>query len=244
MTRAKRIPITIATALVAVLALSAPASAQPEDGGAGDGDAPGDGTGDGAKDDGTSDADPVDTGKAAPPADEVDVDVEALRQQYLKLRDRLFRSRARAAAVASSLYSTKLTVKLKYTTGRFYSVTRTTIRLDGSNIYDDTEGNISNNNAPRFEGWVAPGRHVVSIRVEADGKDDQRFRSAIEDTFTVQAPPGHDLIISATAKDGGDIPYNWRKNKRGSYKLHVDVNIEAVKRREAKRDKKKVSKRK
>ena len=81
--------------------------------GAGDGD-DGDGEGDGGE------ATPDKTEE--PAAEEYDVD--ALRQQYLKLRDQLFRSRARAAAVASALYSTKLSVNLNYTTGRFYSVTR------------------------------------------------------------------------------------------------------------------------
>ena len=40
-----------------------------------------------------------------PPANEPDVD--SLRQEYLSLRDELFKSRARANAVASQLYSTR-----------------------------------------------------------------------------------------------------------------------------------------
>src|SRR5262245_24387348 len=63
-------------------------------------------------------------------------DVDALRQEYLKLRDELFASRARAAAVASALYSTKITIKLAYTTGRFYNIRRATVRLDGANVFD------------------------------------------------------------------------------------------------------------
>ena len=157
-------------------------------------------------------------------------DLDALRQEYLKIRDRLFRSRARAAAVASALYSSRLQVTLNYERARFYSVTRATIRLDGANIYDDTAGEIAKNTAPRFSGFIAPGRHVVTIRIEAVGKEDDRFVSTVENTFTVQAPAGHELRIDARAKDAGNIPYSWRKKQRGTYKLRLDVGVAAQKR--------------
>lgn len=175
-----------------------------------------------------------DTGAEAPAdtpaAGSGDIDVDALRQEYLKLRDRLFRSRARAAAVASAIYSSRVSVNLDYGSGRFYSIGRATIRLDGANIYDDTAGAIAQNKAPRFDGYIAPGRHVLSFRIEATGKDDERFTSAIENTIVIQAPAGKDLVVTAKAKDGGDIPYNWKKKERGSYKLHLDIDVKSVKR--------------
>src|SRR5687768_17118559 len=60
--------------------------------------------------------------KPAPaPADDAPA-VETLRKEYLKLRDRLFQSRARAAAVASTIYSSRLEIQLVYESGRFYNV--------------------------------------------------------------------------------------------------------------------------
>src|SRR5262249_45006394 len=56
--------------------------------------------------------------------DETGDDIDALRAEYLKLRDELYKSRARAAAVASALYSSKITIKLGYDTARYYSVDR------------------------------------------------------------------------------------------------------------------------
>jgi hypothetical protein len=175
---------------------------------------------------------------AEPPADEGD-DIDTLRQEYLKLRDELYQSRARAAAVASALYSTKITIKLSYGAGRFYTVGRATVRLDGASVYDDTEGAIASDDAVRFEGWIAPGRHVVSIRVEAAGKDDERFTSSTEASFVVLAVAGKDLTIVAKAKDGGDIPYEWKRGEHGTYKLSIDADVRTSDRPgEAKADKK------
>jgi hypothetical protein len=161
-------------------------------------------------------------------------DLQSLRAEYFKLRDRLFQSRARSSAVSSALYSTRLSVNLNYESGRYYTITRTTIRLDGANIYDDSDGAIASDKATRFQGFVAPGRHQISIRIEATGKDDERFSSVIENSFSVQAIKGKDLVVKADAKDDGNIAYKWSKKESGSYKLHLNVSVKS-----AKRDKKK-----
>ncbi|WP_428261829.1 hypothetical protein [Haliangium sp.] len=166
-------------------------------------------------------------------ADAEAIDIDALRQEYLSLRDELFRSRARAAAVASALYSTRLRVHLDYDSARFYTVTRSSLRLDGANVFDDSAGVIGADRVPRFEGFVAPGRHLIAVRIEAVGKDDERFSSIVENTFTVQAPAGKDVIVRIRARDAGDIPYSWQKQERGSYKLYLDVAIETAARAEA-----------
>ncbi len=163
-------------------------------------------------------------------------DLQSLRAEYFKLRDRLFQSRARSSAISSALYSTRLSVDLNYDTGRYYTITRATIRLDGANIYDDSEGTIASDKATRFEGFVAPGRHQISIRIEAAGKDDERFTSVTENSFVVQAIKGKDLVVKAQAKDDGNIAYKWSKKESGTYRLHLNVSVKSKKRAKKKSD--------
>lgn len=175
-------------------------------------------------------------GTEAPPAVSEADDLQSMRAEYFKLRDRLFQSRARSSAVSSALYSTRLSVDLNYETGRYYTITRATIRLDGANIYDDSEGSIASDKATRFEGFVAPGRHQLSIRIEATGKDDERFTSVIDNSFVVQAIKGKDLVVKAQAEDDGNIAYKWSKKETGSYRLHLNVSVKSVKRAKKKSD--------
>jgi hypothetical protein len=180
----------------------------------------------------------ADTAQDAPPAgesaegtvapDQEALDIDALRQEYLRLRDELFRSRARAAAVASALYSTRLRIHLDHDSARFYTITRSTVHLDGANVYDDTTGAIGADRAVRFEGYVAPGSHRIGVRIEATGKDDERFVTVIDNAFTLEAPAGRDVIVRIRARDAGDIAYAWEKKQRGSYKLALDVAVETV----------------
>jgi hypothetical protein len=152
-------------------------------------------------------------------------DVDTLRQEYLSLRDELFRSRARANAVASQLYSTRIQIRLTYTTGRYYSPVKSSVRLDGAVVYEDAKGSIAEDDGLRFDGYVAPGRHLVTFRVEAVGKDDDTFASVTESQITVKAVADKDLVVAAKAKDGGDIAYEWKKKEKGSYGLAIDVAV-------------------
>lgn len=158
------------------------------------------------------------------------VDVDALRQEYLQLRDELFKSRARASTISSQLYSTKVTIRFSFASGRHYGVNKATIRLDGASVFEDTEGAIASDDAVRFEGFVAPGRHVLTFRLEVTGKDDDRFTSANEAEVALQAVAGKDLVVTAKAKDGGDIAYAWKRGEKGSYGLGLDISVKAQKR--------------
>ncbi len=193
---------------------------------------------------GDADPDTSTAGKETPPettepaAAETPADVDVLRRRYLELRDKLFRSRARAQVVASALYSTRVEIKLHYKSGRHYTVNRATIRLDGANVYDDAEGKVSENKAVRFEGYIAPGRHRITIRIEATGKDDDRFTTATESTFVVIAVEGEDLTITARTEDDGDIAYKWQRKQEGNYRLALDIDVKSKARKGQKKKKK------
>ena len=163
----------------------------------------------------------------AKPAEGADVD--SLRQEYLALRDELFKSRARANAVASQLYSTRVQIKLTYTTARYYTPARSSIRLDGASVYEDAGGAIGGDDGIRFDGYIAPGRHLITFHVEATGKDDDSFTSTTESQIVVKAVAGKDLLVAAKARDSGDIAYEWKRSEHGSYGLGIDVAVKTAK---------------
>ena len=45
----------------------------------------------------------------------------------------------------------------------------------------------------------------------------------------IEAPAGQELVVRCKASDEGDIAYAWQRKSKGSYKLHLDVNVEAHK---------------
>ncbi len=157
-----------------------------------------------------------------------EVDVDSLRQEYLSLRDELFKSRARANAVASQLYSTRMTIKLTWGSERHYGVSKASIRVDGATVWEDSTGAIAKDDGIRFNGYVAPGRHLVTFHVEATGKDDDSFTSTTESQIVVKAVANKDLLITAKGHDSGDIAYEWKRSEKGSYGLGIDVGVKTV----------------
>ncbi len=155
-------------------------------------------------------------------------DVDTLRQEYLALRDELFKSRARANAVAGQLYSTRMQIKFTWGSARYYGVSKASIRLDGATVYEDATGAIAGDDGVRFDGYVAPGRHLVTFHVEATGKDDDSFTSVTESQIVVKAVANKDLMVSAKGKDNGDIAYEWKKSEKGSYGLGIDVTVKSI----------------
>lgn len=172
------------------------------------------------------------TGTAEPPegdkGNQKEADVDALRQEYLTLRDELFKSRARANAVAGQLYSTRMTIKFTWGSARYYGVSKASIRLDGATVYENATGAIATDDGVRFDGYVAPGRHLITFHVEAIGKDDDSFTSATETRVVVKAVGNKDLVIAAKGHDNGDIAYAWKRGEKGSYELGIDVAVKTV----------------
>jgi hypothetical protein len=160
---------------------------------------------------------------------EKEPDVDSLRQEYLSLRDELFKSRARANAVASQLYSTRITIKFTWASARYYGVSKASVRLDGATVYEDAGGAIAGDDGVRFDGYVAPGRHLVTFHVEASGKDDNSFTSSTESQVVVKAVAQKDLVVAAKAHDSGDIAYEWKRSEHGSYGLGIDVAVKTAK---------------
>jgi hypothetical protein len=189
---------------------------------------------------GTTPAQPVGTTPAQPagtaptekeepaPKEGKEVDVDALRQEYLSLRDELFKSRARANAVASQLYSTRMSIKFTWGSDRHYGVSKASIRVDGATVFEDSTGVIAKDDGIRFNGYVAPGRHLVTFHVEATGKDDDSFTSSTESQIVIKAVANKDLVIAAKGHDNGDIAYEWKRSEKGNYGIGIDVSVKSV----------------
>lgn len=175
---------------------------------------------------GTTPADTPQTDEAK--GDGKEADIDTLRQEYLSLRDELFKSRARANAVAGQLYSTRMQIKFSWGSARHYGVSKASIRLDGATVFEDATGSIATDDGVRFDGYVAPGRHLITFHVEATGKDDDSFTSATETQVVVKAIGNKDLLVTAKGRDSGDIAYEWKRSEKGSYGLGIDVNVKSV----------------
>ena len=152
-------------------------------------------------------APPPPKAETPPPAPTIaDKDLDKLRIEYETLRDSLFRSRARAATVAGAMFSTKLTVGLRWKATRHYLVKHAQIRLDEAQVWDSGDKALGDDAIKAAEQSVAPGRHDLTIRLEIRAKDNDKLGYVSEHTFALDVPENKKTFVDLVADEDGDLP--------------------------------------
>ena len=161
----------------------------------------------------------------APPPVPATIDVAKLRAEYDKLRDALFRARARAELVEEGVYASKLGAKIRWKGAPDFILRRAEVKLDGNSIWDSGEKPLVDEQIKVSERPIKPGMHGVTIRLEVrPGKKSEKEHEGIgyeiEHSFMVNVPDGKRTTIEITADDDGDLP---------EYEPEIEVEIESEK---------------
>jgi type IV secretory pathway VirB10-like protein len=164
-----------------------------------------------------------------PKPDKVSIDLEALSNEYHQLRDELFRSRAKAEMVGKSLYKTRLVATFQYRAQRAWPLKKVTLKLDDQPVADQDSPNASDDPIKIFEGFVAPGRHRLSLRVECGATGDPNQSYTAEGAFVVETVDGKQARVKLSVDETGDGPQALAKNKSGSFDVRVRGDVATLK---------------
>jgi hypothetical protein len=166
------------------------------------------------------------TPPAPPPP--LSADLQKLRADYDRLRDELYRARARAQAVQEGLYTSKLGATLRWEGAPGYQVRRAEIRLDGASIWDSGDKPVNDDLIKVAERPVKPGTHALTVRLEVRpvaaakkaGGDADQLGYTSEDTFVVVVAEGRRTTVEITGDEDGDPP---------EYEPEIEVEIKSEK---------------
>ncbi len=148
--------------------------------------------------------------ETAPPV-AATIDLAKLRAEYDRLRDELFRARARAELVEEGIYASKLGATLRWKGAPDFILHRAEIRLDGNSIWDSGEKPLVDELIKVSERPIKPGPHTVTVKIEVrPGKKGEKEHADLgyesEQTFVVQVPDAGTTTVAFTADDDGDLP--------------------------------------
>ena len=139
------------------------------------------------------------------------IDLAKLRAEYDRLRDELFRARARAELVEEGIYASKLGATLRWKGAPDFILHRAEIRLDGNAVWDSGEKPLVDELIKVSERPIKPGAHTVTVKIEVrPGKKGEKEHADLgyesEQTFVVQVPDAGTTTVAFTADDDGDLP--------------------------------------
>ena len=161
----------------------------------------------------------------APPPVPATIDVAKLRAEYDRLRDALFRARARAELVEEGVYASKIGARIRWKGAPDFVLRRAEVRLDGNSIWDSGEKPLVDEQIKVSERPIKPGMHGVTVRLEVrpgkkSEKENEGLGYEIEHSFMDNVPDGKRTTIEITADDDGDLP---------EYEPEIEVEIESEK---------------
>jgi hypothetical protein len=157
----------------------------------------------------------------APPAAGA-VDLAKLRADYDRLRDELYRARARAELVEEGIYASKLQARLRWKGAPDFVLRRAEMRLDGNSIWDSGEKPLVDERISVAERPIKPGIHSFTVRLEVRPgkkaeKEKQDLGYSTEHTFVINVPDNRKTTVEITADDDGDLP---------EYEPEMDMELE------------------
>jgi hypothetical protein len=163
--------------------------------------------------------------RTAPPVPAPAFDLAKLRAEYDRLRDELFRSRARAELVEEGIYASRLSAALRWKGAPDFILRRAEIRLDGNSIWDSGEKPLVDELIKVSERPIKPGPHTLTVRIEVrPGKKGEKEHADLgyesEQTFVVNVADGLRTAVEITADDDGDLP---------GYEPEIEIGVETEK---------------
>lgn len=151
-------------------------------------------------------------------------DLEKLRADFERLREELFRARARAQIAADAAYPSKLSATLRWKGGAAQLIRHAQIRLDGAEVWDSGGKPVSDELISVAERAVKPGPHALTVRLEVrpgkKTKDAETLGYVSEHTFAVIVRDKEKTRVSITADEDGDPP---------EYEPELEVEIDTDK---------------
>jgi hypothetical protein len=162
--------------------------------------------------------------ETAPPTPAT-IDLAKLRAEYDRLRDELFRARARAELVEEGIYASKLGATLRWKGAPDFILHRAEVRFDGNAVWDSGEKPLVDELIKVSERSIKPGPHTVTVKMEVrPGKKGEKEHADLgyesEQTFVVVVPEAGTTTAELTADDDGDLP---------GYEPEVDLEVKTEK---------------
>ena len=147
--------------------------------------------------------------------------------QLDSLISRVAALRSRIAALASTMFSSKLRIEVR-ALGDTVRLESMHVSVDGGVVYTAPSRAVFEQPAIVYEHAVAPGSHVVSIEVERHDARNPQFSTWQESRFVVVVPEKKLLWTRLELEDESSMAEDFEADQEGQYQLRVKLLAEVT----------------
>lgn len=157
------------------------------------------------------------------------VDLDQLNAEYNQLRDELFRARAKSHLLGDALFKTKIVATFQYKAQRAWPIKKVTLKIDDQPVFT-ADSPSTQDPLKLYDGFAAPGKHTLSVRVECGATGEDRVAYGAEGTFVVDVAENKQSNVAFVVDETGDGPAKIAKKREGTFDVRVRADLETTER--------------
>jgi hypothetical protein len=168
---------------------------------------------------------PDSTKPSEPPAADTE-EVSGLQTELSSLMDELVQARTRAALLGKTLFKTVTRVYLQNLAGDDAVLSKVVLKLDGAPIYRGDSAALRGDEARQvFEGFIAPGPHVLTAELEVSSRNDAAYGYSLRESYKFQALRDKRNELSLSLRDDSDVASEFPDEQDGEYDVRMRLRV-------------------
>jgi hypothetical protein len=149
-----------------------------------------------------------------------------LRAEVSALIDDMVQARSRAALLGKSLFKTQVRVSVQNLAGPDPVLAKIVLKLDGAPIYRGDAAALSGDDVRKvFDGFIAPGPHVLSAEVEQRSRDDASYGYTLHESYRFQALREKRSELTLIMDDDSDLASEFPDDAAGEYDVRIKLRV-------------------
>jgi len=166
--------------------------------------------------------------KAQPARSRDPAEAAALQQELAQLMDDLVQARQRVAVLGKALFHTKVRVRIDAGDAEDQVLGKVALRLDGAAIFSGDGASLGDPERPLFEGFAAPGPHVLEVAIEQRARADEAYSYTLRESYRFEVVGERRTDLRLRLEDDSDIAEDFHDDRSGEYDVHTRLQVRAV----------------
>jgi hypothetical protein len=152
------------------------------------------------------------------------VDLGPIREEFTAVMDDLVQVRSRIAVLGRQLFQTKVRVRVQDRADD-QDLVSIALRLDGAPIFRGDPSSVNDDVQQVFDGFAAPGPHVLTVETEQRARADDDYRYTQSDTYRFMVVRGKATELTLVLDDSSDIAEDFPDDGEGEYDIRVRLRV-------------------
>jgi hypothetical protein len=155
-----------------------------------------------------------------------DAKTAALRNELGALMDDLVAARARAAVLGQTLFKTRIALRLQNLAGPDPVLAKITLSLDGAPVFHGDASALTGDEARGvFEGFAAPGPHLLVVEVEQRSRDNAAYGYTLHESYRFEATRDKETELTLVLDDDSDLASDFPDDGEGKYDVRTRLRV-------------------